>query len=95
MNKQMELLNEKYHKEAIVAKNLSYCDWIVTTDFSDHIKNHFQKILKSTNSFIMSEDLFEHQEEFIETTVTLDKIRKQSVLDVVPEFKDMFDAYYK
>jgi hypothetical protein len=85
----------KHHKEAIVAKNLSYCDWIVTTDFSDHIKNHFQKILKSTNSFIMSEDLFQHQEEFIETTVKLDKMRKQNVLDVVPEFKDMFDAYYK
>jgi len=85
----------KHHKEAIVAKNLNYCEWIVTTDFSDHIKNHFQKILKSVNSFIMSEDLFEYQEKFIETTLKLDEIRKQNVLDVVPEFTDMFGAYYK
>ena len=85
----------KHHKEAIVAKNLRYCDWILTTNFSDFIKNHFQKILKNVNHFMLSEDLSEHREKFIQDTVALDKIRGQNVLDVVPEFKDMFGAYYK
>lgn len=84
-----------HHKQAIIAKNLRYCDWVLTTNFSDSIKNHFQKILKNVNHFMMSEDLSEHIEKFIQDTVILDKIRGQNVLDVVPEFEDIFDAYYK
>lgn len=86
----------QHHKEAIVKKNLEYCNWIETTEFGDNVKAAFKKILLNVNNFMTSEDLYNpYAAEFIESTVKLDKIRNQSIIDVVPELKDMFDAYYK
>jgi len=85
----------KHHKEAVVKKNLEYCDWIEKTEFGDNIKSAFKKILTNVNTFMMSEDLYEKEgQEFINLTLKLDKIRNQSIIDIVPELEDMFDAYY-
>ena len=45
---------------------------------------------------MMSEDYSEkYLTEFIQHTVKLDSIRGQNILDIVPEFKELFDAHNK
>jgi hypothetical protein len=83
-------------KQQVAAHYQTYIDWVNTTDFSDHVKREFAKILNGVAKFMMSEDYSEkYLTEFIQHTVKLDSIRGQNILDIVPEFKELFDAHNK
>ena len=78
-------------KQQVVAHYQTYIDWVNTTDLTDHVKKDFAKILNGVAKFMMSEDYSEkYLSEFIQHTVKLDSIRGQNILDIVPEFKELF-----
>lgn len=78
-------------KQQVVAHYQTYIDWVNTTDLSDNVKKDFAKILNGVAKFMMSEDYSEkYLTEFIQHTVKLDSIRGQNILDIVPEFKELF-----
>jgi hypothetical protein len=81
----------EYIKEQVTDNNNQHIEWIKSTDYSDHVKKKFVKILEGTNKFMNAEQLDEeHLIEFIKTTNKLDEIRNQNIVDVVPEYKGLF-----
>lgn len=83
-------------KQEVVAHYQEYIDWVNGTDFSDHVKKDFAKVLNGVIKFMNSEDYSqEWLGTFVKTTVKLDEIRNQNILDIVPQYKDLFDAYNK
>lgn len=73
-----------------------YNEWIMTTDFSDKVKNNFVKVLNGVEKFMMSEDYSEEWlDHFVDQTRKLDEVRNQNILDIVPQYKDLFDAHNK
>ena len=71
-----------------------YNDWIMTTEFDEKVKNNFVKVLKGVEKFMMSEDYSKDWlEEFVNQTRKLDEVRNQNILDIVPQYKDLFDAH--
>ena len=78
-------------KQQVVAHYQTYIDWVNTTDLSANVKKDFAKILNGVAKFMMSEDYSgKYLTEFIQHTVKLDSIRGQNILDIVPEFKELF-----
>ena len=78
-------------KQQVVSHYQTYIDWVNTTDLSDNVKKDFAKILNGVAKFMMSEDYSEkYLTEFIQHTVKLDSIRGQNILNIVPEFKELF-----
>ena len=92
----------QYLKDQVAAYYKEHKDWIVTTDFSDKVKNNFVKVLDGIEKFMMSEDYSvmtdwddkTHLEHFIYTTHKLDELRDQNILDVVPQYKDLMDMEF-
>jgi hypothetical protein len=83
-------------KQAVVEHYREYIEWINNTDFSDHVKKDFAKVLNGVIKFMNSEDYSaEWLGTFVKTTVKLDEIRNQSIIDIVPQYKELFDAYNK
>jgi len=58
---------------------------------SDKVKDKFNKILDSVTKYMDAEDYSEKIPEFIKFTNYLDKERKQNILMVTPQYKEMFD----
>ena len=70
-----------------------YKEWMKGTDYSDKVKKHFYQVLDSTIRFMQSEDYSkDHLQGFIDITNQLDEIRGQDVRDIVPQYREMFDA---
>ena len=68
-------------------------NWIMTTDFDDKVKNNFVKVLKGVEKFMMSEDYSEEWlPHFIDQTRKLDEVRNQNILDIVPQYEELFNA---
>ena len=64
----------------------------MTTEFEDKVKNNFVKVLNGVEKFMMSEDYStEWLPHFIDQTKRLDEVRSQNILDIVPQYKDLFD----
>ena len=83
----------QYLKEQVSAHYQEHKDWVMTTDFSDKVKNNFVKVLDGIEKFMMSEDYSkEWLSHFIDQTTKLDEVRNQNILDIVPQYKDLFDA---
>lgn len=83
-------------KEKVSAHFTEYNQWIMTTDFDDKVKNNFVKVLKGVEKFMLSEDYSkEWLDHFVDQTVKLDNVRNQNILDIVPQYKDLFDAHNK
>jgi len=81
------------HKDEVVALYQTYKDWVNGTDYSDHVKKHFCSVLDSTARFMMSEDYSEEWlGEFVKITKKLDIARDQNILDIVPQYAELFDA---
>ena len=88
----IKVLPEK-NKQEVVALYEEYKDWVNGSDYSDHVKKHFCSVLDSTVRFMLSEDYSEEWlDEFVKITKKLDEARDQNILDIVPEYKDLFDA---
>jgi len=73
-----------------------YNEWIERfnneDDFDDNVKKNAQSILSSVLKFADAEDLSDKLDEFVRFTKYLDKARKQSILDVAPQYKGLFDG---
>ncbi len=90
-------------KEKVVEHYTEFKDWIDKSDYNNYIKKTFTKYLNNVQKFMLSESYTDGQcytgrtwiEEFIYLTNNLDKIRNQNVLEVVPQFESLFDAYNK
>jgi sulfatase maturation enzyme AslB (radical SAM superfamily) len=79
------------NKDEVVALYQTYKDWVNGTDYSDHVKKHFCSVLDSTARFMMSEDYSEEWlGEFVKITKKLGEARDQNILDIVPQYKDLF-----
>lgn len=80
-------------KQQVVEHYNTFRVWIQSTDYNDHIKQSFEKLLDGVQKFMLSEDYSEQWLlEFVKTTRRLDEIRNQNVLDIVPQYKDLFDG---
>lgn len=83
-------------KQQVAAHYQTYIDWVNATDLSANVKRDFAKILNGVVKFMMSEDYSEkYLSEFVQHTVKLDSIRGQNILDIVPQYKELFDAHHK
>lgn len=86
----------QYLKDQVAEHYQEHKDWVLSTDFSDKVKDNFIKVLTGIETFMMSEDYSkEWLDHFIDQTVKLDEIRNQNILDIVPQYKDLFDAHNK
>lgn len=73
-----------------------YIAWAETADIPDNARQSFIKICRGVIKFALSEDYHEEfLDKFLEHTVKLDEIRNQSILDIAPEYTELFDAYNK
>ena len=86
----------QYLKDQVAQHYQEHKDWVLTTDFSDKVKNNFIKVLNGIEKFMMSEDYStEHLDQFVKVTSQLDDIRNQNILDIVPKYKELFNAHNK
>ena len=60
--------------------------------YGDSIYNNAVSILDSVSKYMMNGDLSHQLESFISETSKLDKIRNQSILNIVPEYKELFNG---
>ncbi len=88
----IKVLPEK-NKREVVELYEEYKDWVKASDHPEKTKRHFCTVLDSTVRFMLSEDYSEEWlGEFVKITKKLDEARDQNILDIVPEYKDLFDA---
>ena len=81
-----------YLKDQVKQYYQEHKDWVMTTEFEDKVKNNFVKVLNGVEKFMMSEDYStEWLTHFIDQTKRLDEVRGQNILDIVPQYKDLFD----
>lgn len=75
-----------------VHNHYDYYKFKVASDpeINEKIKNKFNKILDSVEKYMMADDYSDKLEEFIKFTTYLDKARKQNILDVVPQYEELF-----
>jgi sulfatase maturation enzyme AslB (radical SAM superfamily) len=60
-------------------------------DYSNEISNNAEKILKSVLSYMNTADYSDKLPEFIKFTRYLDKARGQSIVDIVPQYDELFN----
>ena len=86
----------QYLKDQVAEHYQEHKDWILTTDFSDKVKDKFIKILTGIEKFMMSEDYSEEWlDQFISQTTKLDEVRNQNILDIVPQYAKLFNEHNK
>jgi hypothetical protein len=93
----------QYLKDQVAEHYQKHIDWVNTTDFDEKVKKDFANVANGVIKFMMSEDYSTGMcwtgrtwlDEFVDVTVKLDEIRGQNILDIVPQYKDLFDAYNK
>ena len=91
-------------KVAVREHYQTYIDWAQNSDeINDHVRKHFIKLAVGTVKFMESEDYHDKTawddktwlDELVINTTKLDEIRGQNILDVVPQYGDLFNAYNK
>jgi len=81
----------QYFKNEIEDHYEMYKDWMKGSDYSDKVKKHFYSVLDGTVRFMQSEDYSkEYLSHFVDITNRLDDIRGQNVLDIVPQYEEIF-----
>ena len=61
-------------------------------EIQPEVKVKFNKILDSVEKYMMADDYSDKVDEFIKFTKYLDNQRQQSIIDVVPQYKELFDV---
>lgn len=80
-----------YLKQQVSDHYDTFREWIEDSDFSDHVKIHFVKLLDGVEKFMLSEDYSEEWlSDFVKVTKKLDEIREQNILDIVPQYRELF-----
>ena len=78
----------------------------IKQDISTHYdkwKDHFSKydkerqtrackILDSISKYMLAKDESDKLENFVDYTVKLDKIRNQNIIDIVPQYREIFET---
>ena len=86
-------------KQQIVGHYKFFKQWIADSNHTDHVKKHFVKHLDSVEKFMLSESYSNGKcwsgrtwlEEFVDITKKLDETRNQNILDIVPQYKGLFN----
>lgn len=77
-------------KDEVCDHYQDYIDWVMSSNYSDHVKKKFIEILDGVMDFMNSEDYAtDHLHEFVDHTRKLDLIRNQNILDVVPQYEGL------
>ena len=83
-------------KQRVSEHYSEYKTWIINSDHIDNLKKFYVKHLDSVEKFMWSEDYSgQWLPEFISITKRLDEIRGQNILDIVPQYSELFNAYNK
>lgn len=61
------------------------------TELNQNMKNRYKQILNSILKYMNSEDWTDKLPEFINFTSYLDRVRNQKILEIVPDYKDLFN----
>ena len=85
----IRLLNKEL-KQAVQDHYNTFREQIKLEDFDSNTKDKFNKILDSVVNYMNADDYSEKIPEFIRFTDYLDKERGQSIVDVVPQYEEMF-----
>ena len=60
--------------------------------FTGELRQPAVDVLTSINNYMNKDSLYEqHWPQFVKTTLQLDKLRQQNILDIVPEYRDYFN----
>lgn len=60
--------------------------------YGNDIYNNAVSVLDSVSNYMMNGDLSKHLDSFIKDTRRLDEIRGQSILEIVPQYQELFDG---
>jgi len=91
-------------KKQVSLQYLEYKNWIDSTGHTDRVKKQFYKVLDGVEKFMLSENYHDVTcnyfnddrtwlYEFVRSTIKLDEIRNQNILDIVPQYRDLFNAH--
>jgi hypothetical protein len=59
--------------------------------YDDHIYKNAVTILDGVINYMTEEDLGQHLDSFVKNTKKLDEIRNQSILEIVPQYAELFN----
>lgn len=77
-------------KQQVEERYQDYIEWIMSTDYSVHVKESFIGICDGITEFMKSESYYkEYWPMFVDNTLRLDHMRNQNVLDIVPELEPL------
>jgi len=68
----------------------NFKDWLINEDLPQHVEQAGMRILNNIVNFMMKEDKSHKWDWFCEYTRQLDKLRSQSIVDVVPHYEKYF-----
>ena len=85
----LQLLHRGSHHEESTSHYESWKEKFETYD--PGIKKRAGSILDSISNYMNAKDESDKLSNFVEYTKKLDTIRNQSILDIVPQYKDIFD----
>lgn len=78
----------KEFKQTVVDKYTEFLAWVEEHKFEQYVVKHAKEIVNGVISYMNSEDYNpEHWDEFVKYTTDLDKIRRENLITVEPEFK--------
>jgi hypothetical protein len=68
----------------------NFKDWLINEDLPQHVEQAGMRILNNIVNFMMKEDKSHKWDWFCEYTRQLDKLRSQSIADIVPHYERYF-----
>ena len=77
-------------KKLVREKYDAFKDWVISEKLDPDIEAAAIQIINNIVQFMMSEDRSEKWNWFIEYTKQLDKLRDQTIVDIVPEYESYF-----
>jgi len=83
----IRVLPEEFKQEVTKRYN-EFLSWVESSTFNQHVKKHANEIVTGVINYMTSENYHEqHWHEFVKYTNALDKIRRESIVEIEPEFK--------
>jgi len=83
-----------YLKYQVEEKYNQCIKWVQGTDYSEHVKNDVVKKCDSVINYLYSRDDSKYINSFVNITNHLDKIRNQNILEIVPNYEELFKRNY-
>ena len=68
----------------------TFKDWLIKEDLPDHVRDGAITILDNIINYMMKGDKSEKWDWFCTYTKQLDKLRKQNIVDIVPQYEQYF-----